>query len=151
MSVVAEFWARVDRRGPDDCWPWLGTINRYGYGQWRNKARSPHRFVHELVVGPIPAGLVMDHLCHNRDLACIGGPDCRHRRCVNPAHLEPVTRRENMHRAPYVARPQCKHGHARNAVNTRTWVSPEGFLRQLCRPCEAHRTAAYHARSMAAA
>lgn len=66
------------------CWVWLGPFNRNGYGRaWFEGAREMvHRLVYRLLVGPIPDGLVLDHLC-------------RERCCANPAHMEPVTVREN--------------------------------------------------------
>lgn len=71
-----------------DCWLWLGRKNPSGYAQIviAKHQRSAHRVSYETFVGPIPAGLEIDHLC-------------RVRHCVNPAHLEPVTRAENMRRA----------------------------------------------------
>jgi hypothetical protein len=83
------FWvkARID---DDGCWTWLSTKTGQGYGQFRDPEaggvkKRVHRYVYERVVGPIPEGLVIDHLCRNR-------------RCVNPAHLEAVTQLENNHR-----------------------------------------------------
>ena len=68
----------------ESCWEWVGCTNRNGYGRvWRNRRTvMVHRLVYEATYGDIPAGLVLDHLCRNR-------------RCVNPAHLEPVTVRTN--------------------------------------------------------
>jgi hypothetical protein len=75
------------------CWFWVGRINRNGYGRaWDVRTKTEpvaHRLVYELLVGPIPAGLVLDHLCFMR---------C----CVNPGHLEPVTVRLNTHRGKAV-------------------------------------------------
>ncbi len=71
------------------CWVWKYSLDGRGYGQlWNRKAGQPvraHRFYYELLVGPIPVGLDLDHLC-------------RVKRCVNPDHLEPVTRAENIRR-----------------------------------------------------
>ena len=66
------------------CWNWKGTIDHYGYGQFnRNqKAKKAHRISYEWYKGKIPAGLTIDHLCENKG-------------CVNPEHLEAVTREEN--------------------------------------------------------
>lgn len=78
-TVDERFWLKVDKRGPDDCWEWKAG-RCLGYGQFWNNVRDmpAHRFAYEAVVGPIPEGLTLDHLCRNKG-------------CVNPAHLEPVT------------------------------------------------------------
>ncbi|GAA3948055.1 hypothetical protein GCM10022383_27280 [Microbacterium soli] len=80
------FEARIVR-GPG-CWEWSGTISSTGYGQVKIDGRhvAVHRLSYELHVGPIPDGLVIDHLCSNR-------------KCANPAHLEAVTQAENVRRA----------------------------------------------------
>lgn len=78
---------RLDRSGP--CWIWTGCLYPTGYGLFVGNDRLPHRahrIAYELWKGPIPAGLVIDHLCCNRA-------------CCNPAHLEAVTQRENVLRA----------------------------------------------------
>jgi hypothetical protein len=70
------------------CWEWTAAKDPTGYGRF-SVARSmdyAHRAAYKLLVGPIPAGLDLDHLCRNRG-------------CVNPDHLEPVTRRENLLRS----------------------------------------------------
>ncbi len=93
------FWAQVDRRGDDECWPWMGFCQKNGYGQYGTTgARLAHRIAYQYLVGPIPKGLVLDHLCHTRDVECADNEACVHRRCCNPAHLEPVSRRENIAR-----------------------------------------------------
>lgn len=91
--VVHRFWAKVDIDPPSGCWLWTGAVDEAtGYGRfWTADGLGyAHRIAHELFVGPIPAGLDIDHLC-------------RVRRCVNPAHLEPVTRRENLLRGETLA------------------------------------------------
>jgi len=97
------FWAKVDRRGPDECWEWLGFVQPNGYGVFgtgktNSTSRLVHRIAHELLVGPIPDGLVLDHLCHTRDTSCRAVNDCPHRRCCNPMHAQPVSKRENIAR-----------------------------------------------------
>lgn len=69
------------------CWNWTGAILKTGYGamSWLGKNKPAHRIAYEQFVGPIPDGLVLDHLCRNT-------------RCVNPDHLEPVTSTENIRR-----------------------------------------------------
>jgi hypothetical protein len=77
---------------PNGCITWGGTCDRYGYGRFKLNGRmdKAHRVAYELFVGPIPAGLVIDHLC-------------RHRACVNPQHLEAVTQTVNIQRIIHVA------------------------------------------------
>lgn len=128
------FWAKVDRRGDDDCWPWLASLS-HGYGQIKGPRRSPlgaHRVAYELLVGPIPEGLTLDHLCHTRDPECTPGPACLHRRCVNPAHLEVVSASENTRRG-VGRKTHCAHGHP--------WVEENIYRRAngraYCRLCHA--------------
>lgn len=95
------FWEKVDAAG--DCWDWTGTRTLGGYGRvrWHGRLENAHRVGYALLVGPIPDGMHLDHLC-------------RRRRCVNPDHLEPVTPKENMQRgySPSARfRDSCAHGH----------------------------------------
>lgn len=123
-------------RDPHFCWPWTGCIlERTGYGligSGGNNSRSllAHRVVYELLVGPIPEGMHLDHTCHSNDLVCRGGPTCVHRRCVNPAHLEPVDPPENGRRVPAARRNFCPQGH-------RASRSSKGD--KYCKRCEADR------------
>ena len=85
-ALKDRLWAKVDRRGPDECWPWLGATNNCGYGVMfaaRGEVVRVHRAVYELEKGPIPAGKLILHRCHTRN-------------CCNPRHLRPGTHRENM-------------------------------------------------------
>jgi hypothetical protein len=118
------FWGRVEKT--PGCWLWKGTILYTGYGQRSlggGVAKLAHRLAYELSVGPIPRGMKLDHTCHNQDKTCPGGWSCAHRRCVNPAHLEVVTQRENVLRgfgiaARNVQKTHCKHGHEFTEENT---------------------------------
>lgn len=82
LTVVDRFWSKVQKT--DECWMWCGTKDTWGYGQFsvRGKYVPSHRYVYELVNGPIPAGRQIDHRCHNR-------------LCVNPAHLRAVSHKQN--------------------------------------------------------
>lgn len=101
--------ARIGSPDSNGCWPWKGSLTRQGYGNYtgmRHVSTAAHRVVYTLMVGPIPAGLQLDHLCRNRA-------------CVNPAHLEPVTHAENVRRAADQDRsPTCPRGHLFDEANT---------------------------------
>lgn len=105
----------------DGCWIWRGHIQPTGYGYFfygringKNYMGPAHRFAYEAYIAPIPAGLHIDHLCRNRA-------------CVNPAHLEPVTCKENVARGLVPRGERCHRGHS-------DWyVYPDGQRR--CRVC----------------
>ena len=111
-------------------------------GQWANVGNySPgqpkvmaHRWAYEAFIGPIPDGYQLDHLCHTNDAGCPGGPDCGHRRCCNPAHLEPVTASENTMRQRHFerAKTECPRGHPYMGDNL---ISGSDGRRR-CRTCD---------------
>lgn len=100
MPTTAErFWSKVDRRGPDECWPWQRYCLPSGYavfgkGPKANDKIAVHRMAYELAYGPIPEGTEVDHRRHSES-ACQLGKKCPHRRCCNPAHLEAVSHAVN--------------------------------------------------------
>lgn len=111
--------AKVDRRSDDECWPWLAAKHPSGHGRFKGpdgRPESAHLSVYRHLVGEIPEATELDHLCHTRDTSCAGGPTCPHRACVNPAHMEPVTKRDNLLRgrsfsADNARKTHCPKGH----------------------------------------
>jgi hypothetical protein len=126
-TTEERFWAKVDRRGVDECWPWLGgkILSGYGSFKWDGRVQGAHRAAYEILVGPIPEGLYIDHLCRNPN-------------CVNPAHLEPVTNWENVRRSPIAnaavnaRKTHCIRGHEFTPENTYYRVGG-GRTCQVCR------------------
>ncbi len=112
-TVEERFWAKVDTSALSGCWQWTGSLIWHGYGHFsitRKKATGAHRYAYELLVGPIPDGLEIDHLCRNRG-------------CVNPLHLEAVTATTNKLRgtappALNAVKSHCKRGHEFTPENT---------------------------------
>lgn len=99
------FWSKVDAGG--DCWLWTGAKQKSGYGKFSapgGKTVLAHRFAYGALVGAIPQGLTLDHLC-------------RVRRCVNPDHLEPVSAIENANRGKPQRQYICRRGHLRTPEN----------------------------------
>lgn len=129
------FWGRVDRRSEDECWPWMGWINESGYGEFSTRGGSPcdsrlaHRIAYWYLRGPIPEGLVLDHLCRNRW-------------CVNPSHTEPVTDAENLRRSPLILKDECVNGHP---YTEGSYYMDRG--RRACKECKRAQVAKYDKRT----
>jgi len=145
-TAEERFWAKVDKT--ETCWLWKSGRTRHGYGLFRGpdgKTVLAHRFAYELLVGPIPEGLELDHIKAN---------GCTSRACVKAitdeygsAHLEPVTAQENVRRgdSPQIAHerllefhrqqplsPHCRRGHRFDEANTYWWNGG-----RYCRRCRA--------------
>ena len=83
--IEDRFWPKVDKT--ETCWLWTGAKNKAGYGNFGSGGRygrtlGPHRVAYELCIGPIPPGMHIDHMCHNK-------------LCVNPQHLRLATNKQN--------------------------------------------------------
>ena len=118
-----KYIAKIDVRGPDECWPWLGSKFKKGYGRFSMgpKKVQAHVFGWTMNNGPMPDGLVVDHTCHNGS-GCPGGVTCLHRACQNPAHWEAVTAAENTSRGEggryQREKTHCPKGHEYTEENT---------------------------------
>lgn len=137
LDVLAKVSRLTECGGVEACWIWCGGVDGKGYGQVRAKRASDgqhttrrlHRVVYELLMGAIPSGLDLDHLC-------------RVRHCINPWHLEPVPRRINLLRgigfpAVNASRTHCPKGHPYSGDN----LSIRRNARH-CRKCACLRTQA---------
>lgn len=120
--------------GANGCHLWTGSLDKDGYGNFRPSVevsrKRAHRVAYEMIHGPIPDGLPLDHLC-------------KIRHCVNPLHAEPVTVAENNRRSDCVstvnaALTHCRRGHAFDSANTYEWRG-----HRHCRRCTADRAARY--------
>jgi hypothetical protein len=83
--IFTRFWEKVDRRGLDECWEWIGAISTSGYGHifWEGKIIDAHRVSYVLAYGEIPENMMILHNCNNK-------------LCVNPNHLRTGTQSDNM-------------------------------------------------------
>lgn len=125
-APIGRFIAKVHIGPETGCWEWIASRSRKGYGHFWDGERDAgaHRFSYELLIGPIPDGLTLDHLCRNPG-------------CANPWHAEPVTGRVNTLRgtsfsAVNAAKTQCINGHPFSGANLRT--TTKGYRR--CRACD---------------
>lgn len=121
LTVEERFWSKIDASGV--CWEWTDSLCE-GYGTiWIGKQRmKAHRWAWEYLIGPIPDGLVIDHLCRNR-------------KCVLPDHLEPVSDRVNIRRGhgalSRLNKTHCPQGHPYSGDNLH--ISMNGG--RSCRTC----------------
>ena len=119
---------------PTGCWLWTGPTGTNGYGTWWVKGdidngRPAHRVIYETLTGaPVPKGLELDHLCRDRS-------------CVNPAHVEPVTHKQNCLRgkglmARNARKTHCPRGHLLSGSNVRVYIGRR-WTERICRACNA--------------
>lgn len=119
-DAIEHFMSKISPEPNSGCWLWVSSLDEKGYGLlWHNgRTRKAHRVGHELLVGPIPKGLELDHLC-------------RVRCCVNPKHLEAVTHAVNMSRGSRASKTKCPKGHI--YVGENLYVNSKG--QRWCREC----------------
>jgi hypothetical protein len=129
-TVAERFEAKYIPEPNSGCWLWLGALDGHGYGHMYINGRyaAAYRVGYELAKGPIPDGMVIDHLCRTPI-------------CVNPDHLEAVTQSINLLRSPLMGShnrklTHCRRGHEFSAENTRI-RNPRGW--RSCIACEKNR------------
>lgn len=107
-----------------DCWLWTGAIQTRGYGSvtdGKGGNMLAHRRAYIEAGGFIPAGMTIDHLCLTKN-------------CVNPDHMEVVTRGENSRRK-LRRQTRCKRGHELAGDNLRLTSRANGYTHRVCREC----------------
>lgn len=126
-SVILRLLRHAQFDNTAECWVWQKGKSRDGYAriQVGRKSRDAYRVAYEAFVGPVPEGLELDHLCRNRA-------------CINPAHLEPVTRRVNVLRGVSIVavnarKTHCASDHPLSGDNL--YIRPDGG--RACRRCNA--------------
>jgi len=134
-TVKVRFWSKIALPNADGCMIWLDSTDKGGYGVFRlgNRQIRVHRLAYELLVGPIPDEMVLDH---------VRAWGCADKRCCNPDHLEPVTTAENTRRSGAwehnAKKTHCKYGHPYDEKNTRYTKGKSGIQRG-CKKCDARR------------
>jgi len=126
QTVDERYWSKVSGDDIDNCWSWTAYRTSRGYGRfWDGTTMiSAHNYSYEALIGPVPLGLELDHLCRNTS-------------CVNPWHLEPVTHWVNMERSANIllanaAKTHCSRDHEYTVENT--YITTAGGRQ--CRTCD---------------
>jgi hypothetical protein len=152
LDHFGRYLAKVDERGPDECWPWLAHRSEKNYGQFADGnggSTQAHRFGFGALVRPLEPGEVVDHICHNTDDSCPGGDTCEHRACQNPAHWEAVDDETNQERgksfsAINARKTYCKWGHELTPENSYGYKG-----RRQCKTCARLAARGQHPRQLA--
>lgn len=139
MTDLDVFMARVVVDEITGCWLWHLAPDVKGYGKWSLRGRTvfAHRASYAMLVGPIPPGMQVGHVCHDSDLSCPGGV-CEHRLCVNPDHLALQTNEENSRASGRLGGKvldRCKRGHPLTDSNVYRW----GNGKRRCAACRSER------------
>lgn len=134
---------KVDTKGNnrDVCWEWLANTFGDGRGQitWHQKKWQAHKWLYCALIGDVPLGMVLDHLCRNGDT------------CPNPYHLEPVTQQVNLHRGQgwpgaNVRKTHCPKGHEYTPRNTYFREYKPGLIMRYCKMCRKQHAATFNAK-----
>lgn len=140
MSDIIERFEAKYFVAPDGCWLWTANAHAQGYGKIKiaKKTMLAHRVSYELYVGKIAKGLHIDHLC-------------RQPACVNPYHLEPVTKKENTLRgvgpsAQNAKKTHCKRGHELTSQNMYSYSTTRRICVACSREQDSKRKRAYRAK-----
>lgn len=134
IQSFPRFWSKVALANPNDCWNWTAGLFD-GYGEFRLNATMvrAHRLAYEILIGPIPNALTIDHLCRNR-------------KCVNPFHLEPVTHKENILRGESFTAINAAKTHPYSEENTYIQLPHKSHRNggRVCRICSRNHKRKYY-------
>lgn len=144
--VYDRIMEKVSPEPNSGCWLWMASLDGHGYGQImlpNNKVRRAHRELYQCVKGEVAKNLDLDHLCRNRA-------------CVNPDHLEPVTRSVNLRRGLGPQKTKEWHAKQMGCVNGHKYEAGSYFVYfhakrnrsyRVCKICASAAQAAYKLRS----
>jgi len=128
-DALDRFFAKVEEDPETECWNWTACVSPEGYGKFHfeGKVVYAHRFAYMELIREIPDELVLNKVCKSRV-------------CVNPDHLDPVTRKVNVNRGDLHlvngSKTHCKFGHPFDKKNTYRIVDKDGFKHRQCRECK---------------
>lgn len=143
VSLMEQIGDKMTVGTVEECWTWLACKQSGGRAQlrWRGRMESVYVLMYEEFIGPVPPGMILDHVCHNEAALrgeCDGGDDCPHHACCNPYHLTSKSQGQNLLDSPLTqasinkAKTHCDRGHEFNEENT-------GFKNngrwRYCKPC----------------